>query len=58
MITGISTEYLEYDGYGQPTSFNVQFAFKDITVEERGLIERLRILHDVLLEPKMSKEVR
>ena len=56
MITGISTEYLEYDGYGQPTSFNLQFTFVDITVEERGLIERLRTLYEALLESKMSEE--
>ena len=35
MITKISTEYLDYDGYGQPTSFSVQFTFISITDEER-----------------------
>lgn len=56
MITGISTQYLEYDGYGQPTSINVQFTFVDITAEERRLIERLRALYDALSESKMSSE--
>lgn len=56
MVTGISTEYLEYDGYGQPISFNVQFTFIDITDEERELIEKLQRLYDVRLESKMGEE--
>ena len=56
MITGISTEYLAYDGCGQPTSINVQLTFINIAPEERELMNKLQMQVLQRAEPKMGEE--
>jgi hypothetical protein len=52
MITGISTNYLSYDSYGQPASVDVQLTFVNMTTEEKELIRKLqmRILQGITVE--------
>lgn len=56
MLTKVSTEYLTYDGYGQPLSVEVKLTFENITAEERELIrkQQMQVLQGI--EPKMSEE--
>ena len=56
MLTKVSTEYLTYDNYGQPTSVDVQLTFINLTVEERELIRKLQM--QVLFQIQSNGEQR